>query len=98
MANHKKRCYYCMRYKSFNSFNKDTTTKDGYYGRCRVCVKDTKTHAIKGHFLYGTGNLDTLMKNKKYRQDKKRLFRMHGNGWWMLEGFPKVVKNPHKYL
>ena len=41
-----------------------------------------EVRTIDKRFLYGKGNIDTLLENKKYLKDKRELFTSNGNGWW----------------
>ena len=86
----KKRCTKCYKIKDRSEFYKNKTNKDGLMYYCSVC--DTKrlskmrgeVRTIDKRFLYGKGNIDALLKNKKYLKDKKELFALNGNGWWWL--------------
>tara|TARA_R100000742_G_C4265968_1_gene84047 strand:+ start:439 stop:609 length:171 start_codon:yes stop_codon:yes gene_type:complete len=42
-------------------------------------MKKTKANEIDRRFLYGDGD---VLKNKKYINDRNKLFRENGNGWW----------------
>ena len=75
----KKRCNICRRYRYKRHFSKDATTKDGYYGKCKPCVKAMTVVRLDRSFLYGEGD---VMKNNEYLSDRRKLFGEHGNGWW----------------
>ena len=73
----KKRCNICRRYRYKRHFSKDATTKDGYYGKCKPCVKAMTVVRLDRSFLYGEGD---VMKNNEYLSDRRKLFGEHGNG------------------
>ena len=96
VGNRIKRCSKCRYEKFLSNFYRNKKSRDGYEYICRDCSRRRYYNSLKNkdnmygnyklinrHFLYAVdGNIDTLLKNKRYREDRQEMFNEHGNGWW----------------
>ncbi len=98
-------CTKCKVKKNIIEFQRDKTTKDGYYPSCRNCkriygkkfYKKNKEKLIKKAMEYGTKNAHKIKKTKRKYREKNKIYFKEYNKKWYNENRQYIFEYKKKY-